>query len=217
MKCTQMKINDPVNYIRPEWIRPEDLHIYEEMGYDLFKVAERGIPTPLMVARVKAYSERRYDGNLFDLIQPYGFKGVKKNDSYYKHGLGWFLRYFVRPGLANPLRMLALKRLADVTNMTNPVEGETPVYIDNRALDGFIDRFLEEGCRETDCEECRWCHQYAEKAVRIDDAYLAEALKAYDEVFQSMDDGSMWRYASNGKQTRPAASILTESTSNPLK
>jgi collagenase-like PrtC family protease len=45
LKCTEMKLRDPVNYLRSEWIRPEDLPVYEELGYDLFKIAERDIPT----------------------------------------------------------------------------------------------------------------------------------------------------------------------------
>ncbi len=26
LRCTRMKLADPVNYIRSDWIRPEDLH-----------------------------------------------------------------------------------------------------------------------------------------------------------------------------------------------
>jgi hypothetical protein len=200
LKCTEMKLRDPVNYLRSEWIRPEDLPVYEELGYDLFKIAERDIPTEVMLLRVKAYAERRYDGNLLDLIQAYGFKGVSRDHRYYRHGLLWLLRYLLRPALVNPLRMLPLKRLADLRGMTRPVEGEAPVHIDNRALDGFIERFRREGCLGADCEECRWCHDFAEKAVRIDPASRAEALAAYEELFASMHDGSMWRYFRRGRK-----------------
>jgi ubiquinone/menaquinone biosynthesis methyltransferase len=199
LKCTELKLRDPVNYIRSEWIRPEDLHVYEAMGYDLFKIAERDIPTPLMVARVKAYAGRRHDGNLLDLIQAYGFSGVKETDRYYRRGPGWFLRFFLRPGLVNPLRMLPLKRLADLRHMTRPIKGEEPVYIDNRSLDGFIERFRKEGCADADCEQCRWCHEFAERAVRVDEGSRIRALRAYERVFQVMHDGSMWRYLPAGK------------------
>jgi len=73
LKCTQMKLREPVNYIRSDWIRPEDLHHYQALGYDRFKIAERNAPTEVMVRRVKAYTEGRYDGNLLDLVQGYGF------------------------------------------------------------------------------------------------------------------------------------------------
>ncbi|PLX99512.1 MAG: peptidase U32 [Desulfuromonas sp.] len=209
LKCTEMKLRDPVNYIRSEWIRPDDLPIYEEMGYDLFKIAERDIPTEMMMTRVKAYAARHYDGNLLDLIQAYGFKGVKENHTYYKRGLGWFLRFIIRPGLANPLRMLPLKRLAELRGMTKPIEGKPPVYIDNRALDGFMERFKTASCVDVDCEECRWCHEFAEKAVTIDTANRDEALKAYEELFASLHNGSMWRYLPGQEEepSEPPASL----------
>ncbi len=194
LKCTEMKMRNPVHYIRSEWIRPEDLPIYEEMGYDLFKIAERDIPTEIMMTRIKAYSERHFDGNLLDLIQAYGFQGIKENHSYYKRGLGWFLRFIIRPGLANPLRMLPLKRLAELRGMTRPIEGRPPVYINNRALDGFMERFRTKSCIGVDCEECRWCHEFAAKAVTIDEANRTESLEAYDNLFDSLHDGSMWSY-----------------------
>jgi collagenase-like PrtC family protease len=194
LKCTEMKLRDPVHYLRSEWIRPEDLHIYEEMGYDLFKIAERDIPTEVMMKRVKAYSERRYDGNLLDLIQAYGFQGIKENHSYYRRGLGWFLKFVIRPGLANPLRMLPLKRLAELRGMTQPLKGGAPVYIDNRALDGFMERFRTKSCIGVDCRECRWCHDFAAKAVTVDATSQSAALDAYRELFDSLNDGSMWRY-----------------------
>ncbi len=194
LKCTEMKLRDPVNYIRSEWIRPEDLHIYEELGYDRFKIVERDIPTEVLVMRVKAYADRRFDGNLLDLVQPYGFKGVKNDDRYYKRGLRWLLRYMIRPGLVNPAKMVLLKRLADLRCMTQPVEGKAPVSIDNRALDGFIERFRETGCRDVNCRECGWCKKFAEAAVRFDSSRQTKALDAYDDLFRAMDDGGMWRY-----------------------
>ncbi len=194
LKCTEMKLRDPVNYIRSEWIRPEDLPVYEEMGYDLFKIAERDIPTEMLVTRVKAYAERHFEGNLLDLVQPYGFKGIKENHSYYRRGLAWYLRFLIRPRLVNPLRLRPMKRLAELRGMTRPLEGPPPVYIDNRALDGFLERFKENSCVGIDCDECRWCHQFAEKAVRIDENNRDQALAVYEELFDSIHDGSLWSY-----------------------
>jgi len=200
LKCTEMKLRDPVNFLRSEWIRPEDLHLYEGLGYDRFKIAERDLPTPLMAARVKAYAERRYEGNLLDLVQPYGFHGVKESDCTNRRGFAWLLRFFFRPMLANPVRMLLLKRFADLLSMTRPVGGDPLVYIDNRALDGFMERFRERGCREEDCGECRWCHEFAGRSVRMDEGRRARALAACDEIFRSLHDGSMWRYLPGKKE-----------------
>jgi len=194
LRCTEMKLRDPVNYLRSEWIRPEDLRLYEGMGFDLFKVAERDLPTPVMVNRVRAYAARRYDGNLLDLVQPFALRGVDGADRYFRKGPGWFLRFLLRPGLVNPARMLLLKRLADLRHLTRPVEDPAPVIVDNRALDGFMERFRDTGCRDQACDTCRWCHDFAGKAVRVDPSWRAETLAAYGELFRALDRGDLWRY-----------------------
>lgn len=208
LKCCQMKVENPLNYIRSEWIRPEDLHVYEELGYERFKIVERDIPTPVMLKRVKAYAERRYDGNLLDLIQPYAFRDAPRDKRYYKQGLArlrWAIRYVLRPGLVNPARMMLIKRLAEIRNMTRPVDGEPPVYLDNRALDGFIERFRGKGCRDQDCETCRWCHRFAEKAVRLDPTHRQRSLDAYREIFAALNGGDMWRYVPSASRSHSAA------------
>jgi hypothetical protein len=73
------------------------------------------------------------------------------------------------------------------------VEDRPLVHIDNEALDGFMERFLEKGCRDEDCGECRWCHEFAGKSVRMDEERRARALAAFDDIFRSLHDGSMWR------------------------
>lgn len=40
-------------------------------------------------------------------------------------------------------------------------------YIDNRALDGFLDHFEAQGCKD-DCPDCGYCATFAERAVRCD-------------------------------------------------
>ena len=35
------------NFLRANWIRPEDLHLYEEIGYENFKIVERNTPVPV--------------------------------------------------------------------------------------------------------------------------------------------------------------------------
>ncbi len=210
LKCTAAKLREPVNYIRSEWIRPEDLHIYEALGYERFKIVERDIPTAVLLRRVKAYSERRYDGNLLDLVQPYAFKEEEPDDRYYKRGwwakLRFMLQHVLRPGLANPVEMLALKRVAEVRGMVNPVEGQAPVVVDNRALDGFMERFARQGCRDRDCDECRWCHRFAERAVRIDPVQKERADVAYEELFTSIEGGDMWRFGSRAAAPKACAS-----------
>ncbi|HEX9861467.1 MAG TPA: peptidase U32, partial [Nitrospirota bacterium] len=72
-----------------------------------------------------------------------------------------------------------------------PLEGE-PVYIDNRALDGFMDGIRKKSCRSEDCARCGYCAHFAEKAVRVDGEYQAGMLRMYEEMFEEMHSGRLW-------------------------
>jgi hypothetical protein len=189
MKCSYDKLKDPVQYLRSEFIRPEDLGLYREMGYDSFKVLERGAPTPALTRRVKAYSEGRYDGNLLDLIQPFGYK--EKSEASLTGGLFNKWRYLFRPRMVRMAELMKLKELAGRRGMLEPLKGD-PVVIDNAQLNGFIPGFIDRDCRRSDCSACGWCASYAEKAVRIDQTYRSELLKLYEEAFGDMYSGKMW-------------------------
>jgi hypothetical protein len=47
---------------------------------------------------------------------------------------------------------------------------------------------------DIDCEDCRWCHEFAAKAVKLDETNRDAALEAYEELFASLHGGSMWSY-----------------------
>jgi len=189
MKCSYDKLKDPVQYLRSEFIRPEDLGLYLDMGYDSFKVLERGAPTPVLTRRVKAYSEGQYAGNLLDLIQPFGYK--EKGDASLSGGLFNKWKYLFRPRMVRLSKIMKLKDLASRRGMLTPLEGE-PVHIDNGKLDGFVPGFREKDCRSIDCGNCGWCASYARKAVTIDEAYRSELLKLYEDIFVDMYSGEMW-------------------------
>lgn len=76
--CSADRIKNKEAWIIADWIRPEDLHLYEEIGYDYFKIIDRAAPMDVMVNRAKAYSERHYDGNLLDLIQHWGYRDIRE-------------------------------------------------------------------------------------------------------------------------------------------
>jgi collagenase-like PrtC family protease len=189
LRCSYDKLKDPVQYLRSEFIRPEDLGLYLDLGYDSFKILERGAPTPVLTRRVKAYSEGRYDGNLLDLIQPFGYK--EKSGSSLPGTLFTRWKYLFRPRTVRLSGLLKLKRLATRRGMIAPLEGE-PVHIDNSKLNGFIPGFKDRDCRSTDCGVCGWCASYTRKAVTIDETYRSELLKLYEEAFDDMYSGETW-------------------------
>ncbi|HEM0832607.1 TPA: U32 family peptidase, partial [Listeria monocytogenes] len=74
--CSKKRVLDPVNYLISDIIRPEDVQNYEELGYNNIKIIDRATPTELLVKRCKAYTDRKYNGNLLDLIQHFGYHDV---------------------------------------------------------------------------------------------------------------------------------------------
>lgn len=193
LHCSRAKLSAPVNYIRSDWIRPEDLHHYEAVGYDTFKIVERNAPTDVLVRRVKAYAERSYEGNLLDLIQGYAYPSNGKGGAD-KRSLAWRASYILRPLTINLARLLPLKRLIEKRSMVTPQSGPPPVFIDNKLLDGFMERFLAEGCRDVDCESCRYCHRVAAEVVEMEPVYRRECLTLHREVHKKLVSGEAWRY-----------------------
>lgn len=191
--CNQIRLLEPVNYIRANWIRPEDLHIYEELGYENFKIVERNTPTAVLLDRVKAYHERRWEGNLLYLFQNYAYPYEKfterEKDAFSKKRM---IKYFIKPKAVNLLKFLKVVRFGEKGSVLFPLRGENPVYIDNRKLDGFIDFFRTHGCQSTDCESCRYCHRVADEVVRIDPEWKKEMLAIYEELLGEIYSGTFW-------------------------
>ena len=69
--------------------------------------------------------------------------------------------------------------------LTLAMEG---VWIDNRTLDGFLDRFEEIPC--LDCDECKYCDAWAKKVVRTEPDRTARAAAAVEKVLDRWKRGS---------------------------
>ncbi len=194
LACMKIRLQDPVNFIRANWIRPEDLDRYEALGYHNFKIVERNTPTKALLERVKAYSERHYDGNLADLVLAWNYsedKFKKQDRQYFSYRR--MLKYFVRPKDINILKFWQMVELGQHQALLYPRRAGTQgIYIDNRALDGFLDKWPKHGCQHRDCEKCRYCHRLAERTVRIDPNYRDKALDQFDRLFEDLHSGSLW-------------------------
>ena len=186
LRCSRMRLMDPSQFIKSTWIRPEDLPVYEAMGYTTFKLLERGIPSAELLRRVKAYSERRFDGNLADLLLSYGFKEPVRKESF------WTLRHFLKPKQANPLRLKPLLDLARLQGMLSPLP-ESPIRVDARQIpENFLDGFRHRDCASMDCGACGYCERIAEKAVSIAPEYRTAVLGKYAEMDNTLVMGGLW-------------------------
>lgn len=193
LECSKMKLRDPVNFIRSDWIRPEDIHHYEAIGYERFKLVERNLPTAVMLQRIQAYSDRKFNGNLLELIQPYGHKKSQGQQKVVARKLFWTLGFLFRPTKIRLGKLGLLHQLAKKRGMLQPLEGDSPVYVDNRELDGFLNRFLKHSCRDVNCDDCQYCHKFAAKAVKVNPSYQQECMKLHNEIDDNLVSGKFWQ------------------------
>jgi collagenase-like PrtC family protease len=186
LRCTRLRMQDPSLFIKSAWIRPEDLGAYQAIGYDCFKLLERGIPSEELLKRVRAYSEGRFEGNLAELILPYGFRKAPPKRRF------WRLRNFFRPLQMNPLRARPFLALMKRQGMLYPIE-RLPVRIDSAAIPAdFIEGFRARDCTQLDCADCRYCEAIAERAVEVDPEFRADSLARFDEIDRLLVHGRLW-------------------------
>jgi collagenase-like PrtC family protease len=116
-RCSLQKAGGFMNPIRLNWIRPEDLHYYYDLGIRHFKIQGRqNVVTGDVIKTLRYYMKENFDGNLYDLI-----------------------------------------------TLFSPYNAFQP-YIDNKSLDGYINRFLKEPCDDL-CDKCGYCESFADKSI----------------------------------------------------
>jgi len=183
LKCNYMKIKNPVEFIRSGWIRPEDLHYYEDMGFDRIKFANRNMSTESIIKLMVSYIERHYEGNLLDLFSDKSKRCYAKEHS---QGLINKLKYLCRPFSVNIFKLLELGKLLD----------DPGIYVDNRALDGFLEHFIQKDCSLTSCQDCNYCQQISDRATKIDRIKQSKLLDSYSVCLDNLTMGSMFTYFS---------------------
>jgi len=164
LNCSIIKFSDPAEVLKARWVRPEDLVHYESIGINDFKIAGRRMSTPWIVRAVKAFSSRKYEGNLIDIIQGFSMShgGLEQKDPNIK------------------------------ISETLGKEVKSKLIIDNTKLDGFIDFFKKQNCIAM-CNDCNYCNEWAKKAVYLDkeeSASYVKSIKNYlDDIITSREFG----------------------------
>jgi collagenase-like PrtC family protease len=173
IKCTQSRVNSPIEFIKSGWIRPEDITEYEKIGINSFKLVERFDTTQTITNAVKAYSERTYKGNLADILNVK--TDPKKQTNVNPEPL-------IRPEFCN------IKHMQDIEDTIYIKE----VIIDNNKLDGFLDFFKTKNCRVSSCEQCGYCNKIATEVVYIPDA--KNAREKLDNKVESIVSGEVFNF-----------------------
>jgi collagenase-like PrtC family protease len=166
---------DPVELLKSPWIRPEDIGQYEALGYDHFKITERFKRTPLLLENVRAYENRRYDGNLLDL-----FTLPRKGAFTPLH-----LEYFIQPGHVNIMKVSELEKVFDL-------EVRELIQLDNKELEGFIEHFKEKDCNQISCSNCRYCETVFEKVAVVKKDEVERAAQKVRDFSEKLLSGEIF-------------------------
>lgn len=167
--CQRLKLGSPDELLKARWVRPEDVGDYEEIGIDSLKLLERFRNTETLMQVVRAYEDRRFDGNLVELLT------LPRRNAYNPPNL----EYLIKPELVNIDLML---EMADIFGYSF----SDVMQIDNRALDGFAEHFKTHDCYHSSCEECGYCKRWAEKTVQVDEAKRQAILKRFDRFIEAI-------------------------------
>jgi collagenase-like PrtC family protease len=173
--CLYRKLTEPVELLKSPWIRPEDVSAYEELGYDSFKITERFKRTPLLLEHVRAYENRRYDGNLLDL-----FTLPRKGAFTPVH-----LEYFIKPQHVN---IMKIAELGDVFDL----EVRELIQIDNTKLNGFLEHFKQKDCNQTTCAQCRYCDGVLKKVAVMNEGELKKAAQKVKDFSNKLVSGEIF-------------------------
>ncbi|MFW6153602.1 MAG: hypothetical protein ACOC95_00110 [Planctomycetota bacterium] len=179
LRCTQQRLARPALFIKAAWIRPEDLARYEAIGYESFKLLERGIPSEALARRVEAYGARRFEGNLAELLLSYGFKQPLRRRRL------WAIRHFVRPGQVWPWKLLPMLETIRRQGMLHPTD-EVPIVIDTTAIPPDFIEHVGDGDGDA------YYEQVARDAVRVAPDYRREALAGVAAAARSLVFGELW-------------------------
>jgi collagenase-like PrtC family protease len=173
--CLFRKLTEPVELLKSPWIRPEDISHYEKLGYDHFKITERFKRTPLLLEHVKAYENRRYEGNLLDL-----FTLPRKGAFTPLH-----LEYFIKPEHVNIMKISELEKVFDL-------EVRELIQLDNQKLDGFIQFFKKHDCNQTTCQACRYCETVFEKVSVVNEEGVKRAAQRVRNFSEKLVTGEIF-------------------------
>lgn len=177
LSCQRMKLADPAELIRCRWIRPEDVGVYEAIGIDCLKLVERFRETDSLMRIWDAYRQRRYDGNLADLLT------LPQKSAYMAPNM----ELLNRPDLLNTEKMEAI-----VSVLKEPFTNR--VFIDNNQLDGFLAYFKTVDCSHTDCRQCGYCQRIARKAVVMDPDWQKDMIQRFDKAIDLLTHGGLADY-----------------------
>jgi hypothetical protein len=174
----QRLLNKPAELVRARWIRPEDLAVYEAMGFDKFVLLDVHHNTNSLLKYLGAYQERKSPANLLDIL------ALSKTSAL----LPSQIRYFLQPEEVNIQKVSKISEL-----LTMP--WEEMVKVDSQKLDTFLRFFQQNDCRRTACDTCRHCDRAFEAAGQVNSPLMQKHQEKLYAFQSSLMQGEIFREA----------------------
>jgi len=180
LRCSIERLKNPSLFISSRWIRPEDISCYEDIGYEYFKVAGRRMTADWILNAAKAYSTRKYEGNLSDILD------------------------CSLPGMTDKALPMKFENISsgissiDVNSLMKlyQTKSEMP-YIDNNSLEGFIE-FFKNDCCTGNCNACNYCKSYTDKVLRLEEDKTQVMQEAYNGLYTDLVESRIFYCSESG-------------------
>ncbi len=176
--CMLTRISNPVEFVKSRWIRPEDVKVYEDIGIDMLKILERNSTSDTLGERVKAYSERSFDGNFIDLM-----------------GQIFNRKKSIPPSLVTEFsrgRNEGMKKIGEFFRTFFQVEISDLFYLDNKKIPkDFINGFMNRDCSKLSCNKCNYCKSIADTCMtHVDQKELDQIVKSMISAKDGIIEGT---------------------------
>jgi collagenase-like PrtC family protease len=162
VNCLACAMSDPLSVIKSNWIRPEDVLKYEELGIKRFKLAERGLTSSSLSKIIDGYRGGSYDGNLMDLIP-----SMSKYVFIEKQRFSKTVKELMRTSFVKVFKMReAINSLAELKKSESYFYS-SGLYVDNKKLEGAMAFFMKKDCMHSTCDGCNYCEELVKASVTV--------------------------------------------------
>ncbi|TFF97525.1 MAG: hypothetical protein EU541_08120 [Promethearchaeota archaeon] len=201
MQCNEKKLSDPVEIMKSCFIRPEDLKFYDEIGIDIYKLSGRHQNTEWIMRVVESYWNRKSPSNLADIIDSIVLSNKTTEE---------FHSDFI---LKSDEEIKAVPEFYSWSAINT--DQSKMINIDSKALDGFMDYFVEEGCDASkNCDECKYCAKWVDKAITIDEEMANIYLNAIKKHRKALKTSKFARELKEVKWDPRVEQMFTKFTQN---
>lgn len=171
------KVKNPAEIIRCNFIRPEDLHYYEELGIENFKLDVAIYTTEHIVNCAETYAARQYLDSTVELANLF-YSG---HDYRVEQTVGPLKDNRILPPDPPP-QISRFFQLMDNKRFVSEM-----VRVENPALEGYLKHVLDGECRAVECQACL---RHAGVAVTMEEDMRELFTRVHQEYRECLTSGA---------------------------